>query len=176
MIPVLTLALCAGVTFLVYQIASLILQHRHRTIKARELGCKRAPRLPCADPFGIQNAMLLIKADSQKRMPEYQIERSEEMCQREGRVCSTYEAIMPPGKTHFVTSEPENVKAILATQFKDFGLPYLRIADFNPMLGLGIVRLINSITLNMLLILIVVCFQWRALGTLESFTQTSIHP
>ena len=41
---------------------------------------------------------------------------------------------------------PENVKAILATQFKDFGLPDLRIADFTPMLGRGIVRLINSMT------------------------------
>jgi hypothetical protein len=144
MLPVFALVLFAGAAFLVYQIVSLILQERRRAIKARDLGCKRAPRLPCADPFGIQIAMLLIKADGQKRMPEYQIERSDEMCQREGRVCSTYEVIMPPGKTHYVTSEPENVKAILATQFKEFGLPKIRIADFDPMLGRGIVRLINS--------------------------------
>jgi hypothetical protein len=146
MLPVLTLVLFVGVAFGVYQTASLILQARRRAIKARELGCKRAPRYPCVDPFGIQNAMLLIKADGQKRMPEYQIEREDEMCQREGRICSTYEVKVPPGKTHYVTSEPENVKAILATQFKDFGLPELRIADFDPMLGRGIVCLINSMT------------------------------
>ena len=146
MLPVLTLSLYTGVAFLVYQIVGLILQYRRQVIKARELGCKRAPSLPCADPFGIQNTVLLIKADGQKRMPEYQIERFEEMCHRFGRVCHTYEVKMPPGKTHFVTSEPENLKAILATQFKDFGLPQIRILDFKPMLGPGIVRQTNSMT------------------------------
>lgn len=146
MLRVLTWPLYAGIAFIAYQIVGLILQYWRQTIKARELGCKRAPTLPCADPFGIQIATLLVKADNEKRMPEYQIERAEEMSHRYGRVCHTYEVKMPPGKTNFVTSEPENVKAILATQFKDFGLPRLRILDFIPMLGRGIVSLINSMT------------------------------
>jgi hypothetical protein len=146
MLQVLTWPFYAAVAFLVYQVISLILQYRRKKIKAREWGCKRLPRLPCADPFGFQLSRQLLKADKEKRMPEYQIERAEEMCLREGRVCHTYEVKMLPGRTNFVTSEPENVKALLATQFKDFGLSDLRILDFTPMLGRGIVSLINSMT------------------------------
>ena len=176
MLRVFTLPLYAGVAFLVYQIVSLILQYRRQAIKARELGCKRPPSIPCADPFGIQLARLLIKADNEKRMTQYQVDRAEEMSVREGRLCHTYSVKIPPGRTNFVTSEPENVKAILATQFKDFGLPNLRILDFIPMLGRGIVSLINFYDVELLLMLITVRIQRRAMGTFESFAQTSIHP
>ena len=176
MLRVFTLPLYAGVAFLVYHIVGLILQYRRQAIKARELGCKRPPALPCADPFGIQLARLLIKADNEKRMAQYQIDVLEEMSLREGRVCHTYSVTVPPGKTNFVTSEPENVKALLATQFKDFELPKLRILDFIPMLGRGIVSPINFYVVELLLMLIAVRIQRRAMGTFESFAQTSIHP
>jgi len=93
------------------------------------------------DIFGYKNVQILLKADNEKRMVDEQVERFEYMNKREGRICSTFEVIIPPGKMAWVTYEPENVKAILATQFKDFGLPRLRILDFIPMLGQGIVRL-----------------------------------
>jgi len=37
------------------------------------------------------------------------------------------------------TIEPENIQAILAKQFKEFGLGETRNANFNPLLGHGIV-------------------------------------
>jgi len=41
------------------------------------------------------------------------------------------------GKTFFNTIDPENIKAVLATNFKDFGLGE-RIEAFGPLLGHGI--------------------------------------
>ncbi|EHK99088.1 putative Cytochrome 52A13 [Glarea lozoyensis 74030] len=42
------------------------------------------------------------------------------------------------GRRLIQTIEPENVKAVLATQFKDFGLPETRIGAFEPIFGHGI--------------------------------------
>lgn len=42
------------------------------------------------------------------------------------------------GKTAFFTTEPRNIQAILATQFKDFGLGDARNNNFFPLLGHGI--------------------------------------
>lgn len=81
----------------------------------------------------------MLDADNSKLLPDLNIDRYDRICRREKRNVHTFEMIMPPGKTHFVTCEPENLKAILATQFKDFGLPDVRINDFIPMLGRGIV-------------------------------------
>ena len=37
------------------------------------------------------------------------------------------------------TIDPKNIQAVLATQFKDFGLGDMRNGNFNPLLGHGIV-------------------------------------
>lgn len=132
--------LLAGVAFIVYQVITLIIHYQRQSAKAREWGAKRAPVMFKKDYLGIYNVREMLEADAAKVMPEFQIGRYEDICRREGRNVSTFEIIMPPGKTHFVTVEPENLKAILATQFKDFGLPEVRISDFIPMLGRGIVR------------------------------------
>ncbi|KAH7402396.1 putative cytochrome P450, partial [Phaeosphaeria sp. MPI-PUGE-AT-0046c] len=42
------------------------------------------------------------------------------------------------GDTFFHTSEPENIKALLSTQFADFSLGWKRHRDFSPLLGDGI--------------------------------------
>lgn len=41
------------------------------------------------------------------------------------------------GQTFYSTTDPENIKAILATNFKDFGLGK-RLETFGPLLGKGI--------------------------------------
>jgi len=42
------------------------------------------------------------------------------------------------GTTAYVTFEPKNIQAILATQFPDFEIGSLRRSNFFPMLGNGI--------------------------------------
>lgn len=141
MIRAVALPLLAGAAFVVYQIITLIIHYRRQAAIAREWGTKRAPVLFKNDILGIRNVREMLEADKAKCMAEFQIQRYEELCRREGKIVNTFEIIMPPGKIHFVTLEPENLKAILATQFKDFGLPDIRIKDFTPMLGRGIVSI-----------------------------------
>ncbi|KAK6460721.1 cytochrome P450 alkane hydroxylase [Scheffersomyces coipomensis] len=45
------------------------------------------------------------------------------------------------GKNLIITRDPENIKAMLATQFNDFGLGLPRHTSFNPLLGDGIFTL-----------------------------------
>jgi hypothetical protein len=84
--------------FILYQIISALLLWRHNAIKAKELGCKRAPALMASDPFGYMNVRDMLKADAEKRMPDFQIERVNEISQKLGRVAHTFEVKMPPGK------------------------------------------------------------------------------
>jgi len=133
------LPLLAGVAFIAYHLIAFVIRYQKRAAKAREWGCKPAVTWDRTDIFGYKNVQELLKADNEKRMVDSQVERFEYLCKREGRICHTFQAIIPPGRMAWVTYEPENVKAILATQFKDFGIPRLRILDFFPMLGRGIV-------------------------------------
>jgi hypothetical protein len=126
--------------FVVYQIASIIVSNRRHAARARVLDCKMPPRIPCPDPFGINNIRRLLKSDREKRMPEYLIERTEEVSHLEGRNVSTMVQSLL-GKDGFFTVEPKNIQAILATQFKDFGLGDARNNNFKPLLGRGIVSL-----------------------------------
>jgi len=126
--------------FVVYQIASTLVSNRRHAARAREFDCKMPPRVPCPDPFGISNIRRLLKSDREKRMPEYLIEKTENVSRLEGRNVSTMVQTLL-GKDGFFTVEPKNIQAILATQFKDFGLGDARNNNFKPLLGRGIVSL-----------------------------------
>ena len=136
--PSIQAALGALAAFVVYQVASVLLLWRRNAARAKELGCKRPPRLP-SDPFGIMNVRDMLKADAAKRMPDWGLEKLDEMSAATGRVAHTMEVKMLPGKTWISTCEPKNVQAVLALQFKDFQLPQNRIGAFIPLLGNGIV-------------------------------------
>jgi hypothetical protein len=82
-----------------------------------------------------------IRADREKRFPDYLIQHRDIMCKQEGRLLTTYEAQGGIASRYIYTMDPENIKAILATQFKEFGLSKNRINTFAPLLGHGIVRL-----------------------------------
>jgi hypothetical protein len=134
------LALWAGVSFILYRIISSIIVSRRHAAAARQLGCK--PAYPQKQAFydflGIENVAKVIKADNAFRVPQYFKERVDEVCKEEGRVVSTFTQNIV-GAKGFFTLEPKNIQAILATQFKDFGLGEKRNNDFAPLLGSGIV-------------------------------------
>ncbi|OCL15283.1 cytochrome P450 [Glonium stellatum] len=131
------LSLSCLACFVVYQIASIIISNRRHAARARELNCKMPPRMPCPDPFGVNNIRKLLKSDREKRMPEYLIERSEEVSRLEGRNVSTMVQNLL-GNDAFFTFEPKNIQAVLATQFKDFCLGDARNNNLKPLLGSGI--------------------------------------
>jgi hypothetical protein len=134
------LGLWAGVSFVLYKIiASIILSRRHDA-SARQLGC--LPAFPAKkawyDYFGIKDVARILKADKELRVPQYLKSRVDDTCEENSKVISTFYQNLMGGESIF-TIEPKNIQAILATQFKDFGLGERRNGNFSPLLGHGIV-------------------------------------
>lgn len=126
----------SGLLFVAKVITYIVNENAHRK-RAKQLGCKPCPKARVGF-FGIPQVMKSIKADSEKRFPDFLVEQSKLANEREGRLVTTTEATLL-GQKRFITQDPANVKAVLATQFKEFGLGKDRIDTFAPVLGHGIV-------------------------------------
>jgi hypothetical protein len=74
-------------------------------------------------------------------MPEYVRETQNIVSKQEGRAVSTLQFRRPIWKYDYFTSDPKNIQAILALQFKEFGLGDARNGNFEPLLGHGIVSI-----------------------------------
>ena len=81
---------------------------------------------------------MLQAADEKKLFPNLMIERQRVMSELHKRECSTFKAEIM-GSDVFFTSEPENIKAMLATQFEDYDLGPARRGNMSRTLGDGIV-------------------------------------
>ncbi|KAF2773861.1 putative P450 monooxygenase [Teratosphaeria nubilosa] len=132
------LAVWAVAAFLIFKaISKLYEDHRHK-VRANELGCKDVPSDPNQGFLGLKGIRELQAADKEQLFPDRMIERQERMSlQTPGRICATFKTSMF-GKEVFATSDPENIKAILATQFNDFELGRTRRGNFLATLGDGI--------------------------------------
>lgn len=117
--------------YLIYQFIVSLVQNRRYAAQAERLGCKPAPLLRNQLPFGVEHLHSSLKADETKQFPEFIAERYAKM----GNRTHEYNLI---GNNGFLTADPKNIQAILATQFKDFGLGRIRRSVFMPLLGNGI--------------------------------------
>jgi hypothetical protein len=79
-----------------------------------------------------------LAADKAQKFPDLMLERHELMCKETGRVCETFKTDLL-GQAIIFTSDPENIKAMLATKFDDFDLGPIRRAIMGKVLGDGIV-------------------------------------
>lgn len=135
------LGLWASISFVLYKIVSSIITSRRHATNARRLGClpasKFSDQLPL-DYLNLRVATRLAKADKEYRIPHWIESRINKEYNAEGKRVTTFYANILGSKGVF-TVEPRNIQAILATQFKDFGLGDLRNASFSPLLGHGIV-------------------------------------
>lgn len=107
--------------------------------KAAALGCKPTPVWRSWDLLGLGWSKVMIKAMKECRLSLQFDAFTKEMSAREGREVKTFQLAIPPGLHHFFTTDPRNLQAVLATQFKDFQLPLGRLAAFEKLLGQGIV-------------------------------------
>lgn len=73
-----------------------------------------------------------MQADRERRVPDMFLEVHKEL----GRPSTWVQCFL--GTDVFVTVDPKNIQAILATQFDDFALGKTRRGNFWPMLGNGI--------------------------------------
>ena len=124
----------AFAAYVVYLWISAILTSRRHAAKEKRLGCKPTPRLPSSWPFGLDIVWEALKADRGKLFPDILVDRFELMNKRD----YSYKVL---GTTSFVTAEPKNIQALLATQFKEFSLGDIRKGNFHPLLGHGIFTL-----------------------------------
>lgn len=72
-----------------------------------------------------------MKADKEQRTPEFIVERFNKM----GRYTFLVKVL---GQKNFLTAEPENLKAVLATQFSDFRTGRLREVNLKLVIGRSI--------------------------------------
>jgi cytochrome P450 len=107
-----------------------LIAYKHRQL-ARSLSCKPAHVAP-SGPFGLVAFYQGTQAVKERTWLPW----TEAEFRKHGNT------FMRPvlGRDIFMTCEPENVKAILATQFTDFGLGN-RYQHFMPLLGDGIFTL-----------------------------------
>ncbi len=140
--------------------------------KAIALGCKPVPVWRVWDLFGINMTLTMTRGMSGNRLSEGIHDIVKEVQEREGRKCTTFQVCYPPGVLHFFTSDPRNVQAVLATQFKDFQMPSSRLAGFRQLLGQGIVS--DDCCGLRYCLTALVRIQWRTLGTLPCSHATTI--
>lgn len=82
----------------------------------------------------------MMQAQKQGRFPAYLADREGILSESEHRPVHTMRFSILGNEAHF-TSDPKNIQALLATQFKDFGLGSARIGNFGPLMGDGIVSI-----------------------------------
>ncbi|KAJ5804879.1 Cytochrome P450 E-class CYP52 [Penicillium riverlandense] len=108
-----------------------------RSRHAKSLGCGAAPMYPFKDPLGISNLMQSLAADREHAIPELATKRIEVISNLQGRYVSTV-ILRNLGRDNLFTTDPKNIQALLATQFKDFGLGPTRLSSLHQLLGTGI--------------------------------------
>lgn len=121
----------AGLGLYIICLTFLALRRRFKNARfSREHGCLPPSQAPTDWTFNISRPFILSKVrKAHKFMPTQQ-----ESFHRNG---NTF-AFSIAGKRLIMTCEPENMKAILATQFKDFELGKLRHDNWGEVLGDGI--------------------------------------
>ncbi|OAA53167.1 cytochrome P450 monooxygenase CYP52X1 [Cordyceps fumosorosea ARSEF 2679] len=110
---------------------------RFRT-KAARLGCKPAVAGFNGDMAGLSLMRMGLKAQREKNVPNWMRQEFARLSAREGRPVGTFAMSAPLFRRALFTAEPENIKTILATSFKDFSLGKNRTGNFKPLLGDGI--------------------------------------
>ncbi|ATY60336.1 cytochrome P450 family [Cordyceps militaris] len=131
-LPALLVSLAVAFTLI-----RLIEYIRFRSKKAR-LGCQSAVSGFGGDRAGLHLMRAGLKAQREKKVPDWMRAEFARLSAREGRPVGTFEMSAPLFRRVLFTAEPENIKAILATSFKDFSLGDNRIGNFKPLLGDGI--------------------------------------
>lgn len=131
----------AALTIILLKPAAYIITSWQVLQKRRSRGCKDPPIYPCRASLGLGSLVELLAADRAKMLCEYVEGRVSTVCEKEGRQVDTF-IVRDIGGDKIFTSNPRNVKAVLATQFKEFELGKVRRESLLPLLGSGIVSML----------------------------------
>lgn len=125
-------AICLLAGYATYYIITSFLESRRHARNAAHWGCRPAPRRPHSLPFGLDLVQQVMKADRELRVPDLFVEVYNKL----GGHHTWAQQYL--GAETFVTVDPKNIQALLATKFNDFSTGETRRANFFPMLGNGI--------------------------------------
>jgi cytochrome P450 len=132
--PSVVVACCLGGIYLLYHLVQTCVTAYQRHLFKREKGCKPEPRYPHLESiFGIDIFLENLRLSKTGGF----LDAVSARYKRVGEGIHTYSSLLT-GERVIQTCEPENIKAILATQFKDFNLPSGRKKAFAPIFGHGI--------------------------------------
>lgn len=127
-LPISTVLVGAAILYL----ARWICVEINHWILARKLGCKPAHVRRSKLPLGLDNVIRMAKAAKRQ-----ELQNDDQLVYQEMGCPSTWvQNIL--GSWYHSTVDPENIKAILATQFKDFEMGPFRANTMGPLLGRGI--------------------------------------
>jgi hypothetical protein len=126
-----TAALAVGGALLLLYIASSIITNRRHAKQAADWGCQLPKRRQHYWPLGFDLVQQLIKADQAQLLPP-----ELEKVQKSMGVDTWIQYVV--SSDLIVTDDPQNIKAVLATQFNDFEIGPQRRGSFFPLLGNGI--------------------------------------
>ncbi|KAI9845407.1 MAG: hypothetical protein M1837_004885 [Sclerophora amabilis] len=121
--------------YIIFLLFSRLVRRRLYLAEAARRGCQDAPLEPSNLPFGIDRLRSSLKEDRKQLFPNFMADRFSEMG------VSTFRFTGIAGNDGYVTYDPKNIQALLATQFHDFGLGTQRRGNFFPLLGNGIFTL-----------------------------------
>ena len=114
-----------------YWLIFSIWSNRRHAKRAAQLSCKPPAKRQHRLPLGVDFVWQLVEADKAQMLPNYFHQVYTQM----GKETWTQLAL---GTDLMVTVEPENIKALLATQFSDFEIGPQRRGNFFPAFGNGI--------------------------------------
>jgi len=120
-----------AVLLLTAKAVSSWLQSRSHAQNAKAMGCQPAPKQKYKLPLGLDFVVRLVAWDNDHQLPTFLCNVFKEIG------VNTYEQNFLGAKS-YVTNDPKNVQAVLATQFQDFELGEVRRGNFGPLLGDGI--------------------------------------
>lgn len=109
------LAAIASISYVVFMVLDHYITARRLAAKAQELGCQEPPLEETRLPFGIDSVKAAMAADKEKLFPDWLTSRANKMGVYTWRLNLF-------GKRLIITHEPQNIQAILATQFGAFDL------------------------------------------------------
>ncbi|KAJ4290904.1 hypothetical protein N0V90_010100 [Kalmusia sp. IMI 367209] len=135
------LVLWAAIAIFIYRFAQYVLVELRHSRNAKRLGCVDPPRFVNYDYLGLYTVYKSLQADGKRDLMGLIQEFWQNVRKRESEIKNqnllTVRQTLLGGRS-VVTIEPKNIQAILATQFKDFGLGERRNGNFEPLLGRGI--------------------------------------
>lgn len=131
----------AALTIILVKSVTYIITSWQLLRKQASRGCKDPPIYPCRASPGFGSLVELLAADRANMLCEYVEGRVSTVSEKEGRQVDTF-IVRDIGGDKIFTSNPQNVKAVLATQFKEFELGKVRLQSLLPLLGSGIVSML----------------------------------